>query len=63
MILGLAVIGFLIAIPWAAFSSLSRANRALALVAKQQEEIDQLRLALSTLRKEIGRASCRERVL
>lgn len=54
VILGLAVIGFLIAIPWAAFSSLSRANRALALVAKQQEEIDQLRLALSTLREAHG---------
>lgn len=50
VILGLAALGFLIAIPWAAFSSLSRANRALALVSKQQEEIDQLRLALSTLR-------------
>ena len=54
LILGLAVLGFLIAVPWAAFSSLARANRALALAAKQQEEIDQLRLALSALREARG---------
>ena len=51
-LLGLAItLGLLIAVPWAAFSAMGRANKALALVAKQQAEIDDLRAAISTLRR------------
>lgn len=50
-LLGLIVLGFLIAVPWAAFSAIGRANNALALVARQQAEIDDLRSAVAALRR------------
>lgn len=51
VLLGLVVLGFLIAVPWAAFSAIGRANNALARVAKQQAEIDDLRSAVAALRR------------
>lgn len=47
----LLVLGLLIAIPWAAFSALARAKQAMALVARQQVAIDQLRAEIATLRR------------